>query len=66
MPLDVEKIRKLRLKQGLTLQQAADRAGMKTRQAWSRIESGGQPNLGIQHLDRIAKVLGVKARVLLT
>lgn len=65
MPIDVEKIRTLRLKNGLTLQKAAEKAGFKTKQAWARIEAGGQPNLGVQFLERVAHAIGVRAKDLL-
>jgi transcriptional regulator with XRE-family HTH domain len=62
--LDLEKIKQLREKLGLTQEQAAHRAGFKSRQAWFNIESGGQsPSLAT--LDKIAAALGVKARDLL-
>lgn len=65
MPIDVDKIKTLREKLGLSMQEAAVKAGLKTRQAWNRIEAGGQPNLGVQYLERVADALGVKARDLL-
>lgn len=65
VPLDVEKMRKLREKLGLTQDDAAKRAGLKGRQAWNNIESGRRPNLQLQTLERIAKALGVKAADLL-
>jgi transcriptional regulator with XRE-family HTH domain len=63
--LNNQRIKTLRKKKGLTMEQAARAAGLKTRQAWARIEAGGQPNLGIQLLARVAGVLGVKAKDLL-
>lgn len=65
MPIDTDKIKRLRIKLGLDQQQAALATGLKSRQAWSRIETGGQPNMGIQMLERVAKTLGVKAKDLL-
>lgn len=65
MPIDCEKIRTLRRQKGLTMEEAAKAAGFASRQAWSRIESGGQPNLGVQLLERIAAALGVHAKDLL-
>jgi transcriptional regulator with XRE-family HTH domain len=65
MPLDLEKIRKLREAKGLTQLQAAELVGLKSRQAWHSIENGDQPNLGLVTLAKIAKVLGVKAKDLL-
>ncbi len=62
--LDTDKIKRLRGKLGLSMAEAAAKAGFKTRQAWYNIESGRQsPNLAT--LDRIAAALNVKARSLL-
>jgi len=65
MPINTQKIRELRLAKGWTMEQAAIAAGMDTKQAWYRIETGGQPNMGVQLLERVAKALGVKAKDLL-
>lgn len=65
MPLDVEKIRKLREKAGLSQSAAADRAGLKTRQRWHQIESGAIANIELDTLERVAKAVGVKAKDLL-
>jgi transcriptional regulator with XRE-family HTH domain len=65
MPLDTEKIRTLREKLGISQQDAADRAGLGTRQRWSNLEAGRFPNIELVTLERIAKALGVKARDLL-
>ena len=62
--LDLEKIRQLRERKGLTQEAAAKLAGFRSRQAWNNIESGRQsPRLDT--LERIAAALGVKARDLL-
>jgi transcriptional regulator with XRE-family HTH domain len=63
--LDAEKIRQLREKLGLTLQQAADAAGMNNRQQWHEVESGNQANLKLATLNAIAAALGVNAKSLL-
>ncbi|MGE5611211.1 MAG: helix-turn-helix domain-containing protein [Bacillota bacterium] len=63
--LDVEKIRELREKAGLTQQQAAELAKLKSRQHWNEIESGRQTNITMDTLERIASALGVKAKGLL-
>jgi len=65
MPLDYEKIKRLRMKLDITQEEAARRTGLSTKQAWQRIEAGGQPNIGLQLLERVAKTLGVKAKDLL-
>lgn len=65
VPLDHAKIKALREQLGLSQEEAAQRAGLKTRQAWNNIESGSRPNLQLHTLERIAKALGVKARDLL-
>lgn len=65
MPIDIDKIKNLRISKGWTMEEAAKAAGLDTKQAWYRIETGGQPNLGIQLLERVAKALGVKAKDLL-
>ena len=63
--LDTEKIRSLREAAGLTMQQAADKAGFKSRQHWHAAESGDIGNITLDTLRRIAVALGVKARDLL-
>jgi DNA-binding XRE family transcriptional regulator len=60
--LDIEKLRKLREKAGLSQEDAAKRAGLNSRQAWYNIESGLQANVTMTTLDSLAKALGVKAR----
>jgi transcriptional regulator with XRE-family HTH domain len=62
--LDIDKIKKCREKLGLSQQGAAEAAGMKDRQAWSRIERGGA-GMTLETLEKIAKALGVKAKDLL-
>lgn len=64
VPLDVAKIKQLREARGWTMEEAAKRAGFKSRQAWYNIEAGRQsPSLAT--LDRIAKALGVRPGELL-
>ena len=63
--LDTAKIKKLRESLGLTQEQAADKAGLASRQAWHNIEAGRQPKLQLDILENVAKALGVKAKDLL-
>lgn len=64
MPVDLQKIKQLREKLGLTQEQAARAAGFKTRQSWNLIESGKHiPR--VDTLERVADALGVKAKDLL-
>jgi transcriptional regulator with XRE-family HTH domain len=65
MGLDNEKVRELREKMALTLQQAADKAGFANRQQWHQVETGAKANITLDTLDRIAAALGVKAKDLL-
>lgn len=61
---DRQKMRDLRERLELTQEQAAKRAGIKTRQAWNNVENGDrEPSLPT--LERIAKALGVKPKDLL-
>lgn len=63
--LDTEMIRSLREKRGLTLEKAAQAAGLGGRQAWHQIESGARTNLELDTLARVAGALGVHSRELL-
>jgi transcriptional regulator with XRE-family HTH domain len=66
--LDTEKIRQLREKLGLTLEQAADAAGLSSRQAWHNIESGavgGRRGITLDTLNAVAKALKCDAKDLL-
>lgn len=65
VPLDTEKIRRLRLAIPLTQEEAAARAGLSSRQKWNDIENGRRMNLSIDTLEKIAAALGCKARELL-
>lgn len=60
--LNVEKLRELRKKKGLTHQEVADRLGL-TRAAYSNYESGFRtPN--IETACKLAKLYGVKVETL--
>jgi transcriptional regulator with XRE-family HTH domain len=65
IPIDTDKIRQLRDKLGLTMEEAAKRAGLPGRQRWYHIESGKLKNVTITTLENVAAALGVKARDLL-
>jgi transcriptional regulator with XRE-family HTH domain len=65
MGLDVEKIKSLREKLGLSMQDAAEKAGIGSRQNWNKIESGANTNVKLETLEAIAKALGVSAKSLL-
>lgn len=65
MGVDTEAIRTLREKRGMTLEQAAQAAGLSNRQHWHQIENGSKPNLTVATLEKIAAALGVKAKDLL-
>ena len=62
--LDLDKLKKLRNKRGLSQQQAAEAAGIGGRQRWNDMESGRR-GIGLETLDKIAQALGVKAKDLL-
>ena len=63
--LNTEKMKKLRLKRGLTMTEAAVAAGLGNRQRWYEIESGRLTNVTIDTLNKIAAALGVSAKELL-
>lgn len=63
--LDLAKIRRLRLKLKLSLNDAAKRAKLAGKQSWYEVESGRKPNVTIDTLNRIAAALGVKPKDLL-
>ena len=65
MPLDRSRIRQLRLKLGLSQDEAAQLAGLSGRQQWNNIETGDRPNPSIETVEKIAKALGVKVDDLL-
>lgn len=63
--MNTGKIKSLREQLGLSQEAAARQAGLSGRQVWYQIESGKQKNLTLSTLERIAKVLKVKAADLL-
>jgi len=65
VPLHVEKIKRLREQLGLTQEEAAKRAGLKGRQAWSNVENGWLTNPTLKTVENVARALGVKARDIL-
>lgn len=65
MPVDFDKIRKLREAKGWSYAQAAKEAGFASRQIWYQIEMKIRPNVTVDTLDKMAKALGVKAKDLL-
>lgn len=65
MGLDYAKMKTLRQKIGLSQEDAAQAAKLGSKQAWYNIESGRQPNVTIDVLERMADALGVKAKDLL-
>ncbi len=63
--LDTTKLRELRLKRGMSMDDAAAAAGFNNRQRWYAIESGQKKNITLDTLNAIAAALGVKAKELL-
>jgi transcriptional regulator with XRE-family HTH domain len=63
--IDIEKIKALREKLGLSQAEAAEKAGMNGRQDWSAIETGRRPGITVATLEKIASALGVRAKDLL-
>lgn len=63
--MNIGRIRQLREDAGLTQQEAAQAAGIVTKQAWNNIEKGRQKNLTVKTLERMARALGVKVSDLL-
>ena len=65
--LDTDKMKELREKLGLSMDEAARRAGFTSRQRWYEIEAGrgSRTNIKLDTLNRIAAALGVKAKDLL-
>lgn len=64
VPLNLTKLKALRKKAGLTMEAAADLAGLAGKPHWSRIESG-KISPTIETLERIAAAVGVRAKDLL-
>jgi transcriptional regulator with XRE-family HTH domain len=63
--LDLPKLKERREKLGLTMQQAADAAGLESRQHWYMIESGRKANVTLETLAKLAEALRCKSRDLL-
>lgn len=63
--LDTAKMRTLRTRAGLSMEDAAKAAKMPNRQQWYAIESGRKADVRISTLNKIAAALGVKSRDLL-
>jgi transcriptional regulator with XRE-family HTH domain len=64
VPVDLQKIEKLRRKAGLTQGEIAARIGL-TAQRWNNIVKGRAENISVKTLDRIALALGVESADLL-
>lgn len=60
--LDYERIRPAREAMGLSIAEAARRAGMKHRQAWYEVEAGKQTNVTLERLAQVAAVIGLRPR----
>ena len=59
MPVDRQKIASLRRAQMLTMEEAAKRAGLGTRQRWYSVEAGQRENVLADTLYAVAQALGV-------
>jgi transcriptional regulator with XRE-family HTH domain len=59
MPINHQKIADLREQKMLTMEEAAKRAGMATRQRWYAVESGQRANVTPDTLHAVARALGV-------
>jgi transcriptional regulator with XRE-family HTH domain len=59
MPVDRDRIAALRQAKGLTMEEAAKRAGLTTRQRWFGIESGHRDSISADTLHAVARALGV-------
>ena len=66
MPVDRRKIAELRERKTLTMEEAAKRAGMSSRQRWYAIESGLRANITPDTLYAVARALGVTMDELMT
>ena len=64
VPVDFQKIEKLRIRAALTQAEAAAKVGM-TRQGWCNLVKGRHPRMSVMMLERISAALGVKAAELL-
>ncbi len=58
--IDRHRVKALRLAQGLTLQEAATRAGLNDRQRWFNIEAGKRSRLAAKTLAGVARALGCR------
>jgi transcriptional regulator with XRE-family HTH domain len=63
--VDIERIKALREKLGLSQEAAAIAAGMAGRQNWNAIEAGRHTNITVDVLERMATVLKTTAKDLL-
>lgn len=63
--MDLERIEQLRRGLGLTQEQAAQRAGMETRQKWNNFVSG-RNTITVPQFEAVAAALGVEPCDLLT
>lgn len=66
MPLNHRKIAELRERLQLTMEEAAQRAGLDTRQRWYKIESGRHSKIEPDTFYAIARVLGCTMEDLIT
>lgn len=65
MPVDHKKIKRLREELGLSMEDAAAKAGLTGRQHWHQVESGQTSDVRVSTLEKIARALGVTAKDLL-
>jgi transcriptional regulator with XRE-family HTH domain len=65
MGVDTKKIKSLREGKNLTQEEAAVASGLKSKQQWNQIETGQRKNITLATLEKVADVLGVKAKDLL-
>ena len=63
--LDTDKLKALRLKRGLTQEEAAQKAGFNGKQRWNNIENGREANITMETLGKIAEALECKPKDLL-
>jgi transcriptional regulator with XRE-family HTH domain len=64
MPLDVQRIERLRIKAGLTQAEVAAKIGL-SRQRWNNVVKGRSANISVKTLDRLAEALGTESTELL-
>jgi len=64
--LDLKQLKARRERLGLTLQQAAKRAGFRHRQQWYEIETGRAGEVRMSTLDKLAEALECSAKDLVT